>query len=108
MNKKQNKVEISKKICSKKTSKNRKNIKKTPKSQKKNHNSLPIIQKLREKILIFGSNGINKDMFDRSMNRININNVYINKIVISDKGLYVKKVLFNTSLDTKVIMILDH
>ena len=69
---------------------------------------MPIIQKLREKTLIFGSNGINKDMFDRSMNRININNVYINKIVISDKGLYVKKVLFNTSLDTKVIMILDH
>ena len=69
---------------------------------------MPIIQKLREKILIFGSNGINKDMFDRSMNRININNVYINKIVISDKGLYVKKVLFNNSLDTKVIMILDH
>lgn len=108
MNKKQNKVEISKTVCSKKTSKNRKHIKKTPKSQKKNHNSLSIIQRLREKILIFGSNGVNKDMFDKSSHQINVNNVHINKIVMSDKRLYVKKVLFNTSLDTNVIMILDH
>ena len=55
---------------------------------------MSIIQRLREKILIFGSNGINKDIFEKSSHRISVNNVHINKIVMSDKGLYVKKSSF--------------
>ena len=63
---------------------------------------------MSKKILIFGNKWINKNLLYKRKHSINMDDIDLNKTVLSDKVLIVKKTLLNTSLDVKVMVVSDH
>lgn len=63
---------------------------------------------MSKKILIFGNKWINENLLYKRKHPINMDDIDLNKTVLSDKVLMVKKTLLNTSLDAKVMVVSDH
>ena len=63
---------------------------------------------MSKKILIFSNKWINKNLLYKRKHPINMDDIDLNKTVLSDKVLMVKKTLLNTSLDAKVMVVSDH
>ena len=60
------------------------------------------------KIIIFNTERIKKINFYKNKKMSKINNIDINKILISKKESYGKKAHLNTSLDIMMVMSLNH
>ena len=63
---------------------------------------------MEQKALYFGENGIIKNAFHKNKKLININEVDIKKIVLSDKDLMAIKIYLNTLLDIYINAMLFH
>ena len=63
---------------------------------------------MSKKILIFSNKWINRNLLYTRKHPINMDDIDLNKTVLSDKVLMVKKTLLNTSLDAKVMVVSDH
>ena len=51
---------------------------------------------------------INKSNFYKNKKPFNLNDIDVNKILISKKESYCTKIYLNTSLDIMMMMLLDH
>ena len=63
---------------------------------------------MEQKALYFGENGIIKNAFHKNKKLININEVDIKKIVLSDKDLMAIKIYLNTLLHIYINAMLFH
>ena len=63
---------------------------------------------MEQKALYFGENGIIENAFHKNKKLININEVDIKKIVLSDKDLMAIKIYLNTLLDIYINAMLFH
>ena len=60
------------------------------------------------KSINFDDKNINKSRFYKSTKLFSLNDIDVNKILVSKKNHMVQKAHLNTSLDIKMVMLLDH
>ena len=60
------------------------------------------------KSINFDDKNINKSRFYKNTKLFSLNDIDVNKILVSKKNHMVQKAHLNTSLDIKMVMLLDH
>ena len=60
------------------------------------------------KSINFDDKNINKSRFYKNTKLFSLNDIDVNKILVSKKNHMVQKAHLNTSLDIRMVMLLDH
>ena len=63
---------------------------------------------MSEKSINFDDKKINKSNFYKNKKLFGLNDIDVNKILVSKKESYGTKIRLNTSLDITTVMLLDH